>query len=240
MLMLVRLALLSVSQLSIYGFAKKVSGLYGIATANFFLLFTATQFHVPFYISRTLPNFLVLPIVVVGLAQFLAIDIPSTTTQSPTRRVQLGVALLVSAGIIGRSEIAVLCGTIVFLDLLLSTSPKRYILTILPAVIVSGIVSAAATVAVDTRLWKTPSLPELEGLMFNIVGGHASEWGVQHWSYYFVSLPKLLLNPLSIPLILSTIVITRYTSISLLDTIRKLRYIIVTPIVYILTKNGDL
>jgi alpha-1,6-mannosyltransferase len=223
-----------VSQLCFHAFSRKVAGLYGNTAANFFLLFTATQFHIPFYLSRTLPNFLVLPVVVLGLAQLLATDIPTMNAKSPARRLQLGVALLVSAGIIGRSEVAVLCGTIISIDLFLSPSPKRYIQTILPAIIVSGIVSAAATVAVDTHLWNSPSFPELEGLMFNIIGGHASEWGIQPWNYYLLSFPKLLLNPLSIPLILSTIVITRYTSLSILDTIRKLRYILMAPIVYIL------
>ena len=227
--------LLAVSQLHFHAFASKVAALYGVATANFFLLFTAAQFHLQFYLSRTLPNFLALPVVVIGLAQLLATDIPTiTNTKSSARRLQLGIALLVAAGIIARSEIAVLCGVIVIVDFILSPSPKRYFLTVLPVAVVSTIVSTAATVAVDTHLWSAPSFPELEGLLFNVIGGHASEWGVEPWYYYLLSLPKLLLNPIAPMLIASTVVITRYTSTSTLETIQKLRYIIVVPILYVL------
>ena len=222
------------SQLYFHAFARKVASLYGIAAANFFLLFTAAQFHLQFYLSRTLPNFLALPIVVIGLAQLLAADIPTTNTKSSTRRLQLGIALLISAGIIARSEIAVLCGLIIVVDLILSPSPTRYLRTIIPVAIVSGIVSTAATVAVDTQLWSCPSFPELEALLFNVVGGHASEWGVEPWHYYLVSLPKLLLNPLAPILIASTVVITWYASVSFMDTVRQLRYIIIIPILYVL------
>ena len=222
------------SQLHFHAFARKVASLYGIAAANFFLLFTAAQFHLQFYVSRTLPNFLALPIVVIGLAQLLAADIPTTNTKSSKRRLQLGIALLISAGIIARSEIAVLCGLIIVVDLILSPSPTRYLRTILPIATVSGIVSTAVTVAVDTQIWSCPSFPELEALLFNVVGGHASEWGVEPWHYYLGSLLKLLLNPLAPILIASTVVITWYTSFSFMDTIRQLRYIIIIPILYVL------
>lgn len=231
---LVRLALLAVSQLHFFAFARNVAALYGVAAANLFLLFTAAQFHLQFYLSRTLPNFLALPIATIGLAQLLATDIPTTDTKLQTRRLKLGIALLVSAGIIARSEIAVLCGVIIIVDLILSPSPKQYMLTIFPVAINSAILSTGATVAVDTQLWSAPSFPELEALLFNVIGGHASEWGVEPWYYYLLSLPKLLLNPIAPLLIYSTVVITCYTSTSIMDTIRQLRYILIVPMLYVL------
>ena len=207
--------------------------MYGLTTANFFLLFTATQFHLPFYLSRTLPNFLVLPIVVAGLSQLLATDAPTITHRSRTRRIQLGIGLLVVAGIIARSEIVLLTAVICFVDLVLASSPRQYLLTVLPAILLSGVLSTAATVAVDTHLWSTPSFPELEGLLFNVIGGHSSKWGVEPWNYYLFSLPKLLLNPLAPGLIAYSIFITSKSNIPIIDVLRNLRYIIIVPLLYV-------
>jgi len=231
-LTVVRLALLIVSLLYVHAFARTVSDVYGLTTANFFLVFTAAQFHLQFYLSRTLPNFLALPIVIVGLSQLLETDAPNITPKSKTRRTQFGIGLLLAAGIIARSEIVLLTGVICLVDLLLAPSPIQYLLTILPAILLSGVVSTAATVAVDTHLWSMPSFPELEALLFNVIGGHSSEWGVQPWNYYLLSLPKLLLNPLAPALIAGSILITWKSSFSLLDTLRKLRYIILVPVLY--------
>jgi alpha-1,6-mannosyltransferase len=221
-----------VSQFYFHALAKKVAQTYGVATANFFLVFTAIQFHIPFYLSRTLPNFLALPIVILGFSLLVSTDSPTTHFNSPTRRLQYGIGLLLSSGIIARSEVAVLCGTIIFVDLILSPSPKQYLYAVIPAVLISGAVSTAATVIVDSYLWNAPSFPEIEALLFNVVSGHASAWGVEPWHYYLVSVAKLL-NPITAILIAPTIVITRYTSISTFDTLRKLRYILLAPTLYV-------
>jgi Alg9-like mannosyltransferase family len=155
------------------------------------------------------------------------------TPESQSRRIQLGTGLLIAAGIIARSEIGVLCAVILAVDLILSPSPKKYLFTVLPSGLVSGIVATAATVTVDTELWSSPSFPELEALLFNVVDGHASDWGVEPWYFYLLSLPKLLLNPLAPMLLASSVVITFYTSTSVVDTLRKLRYILVVPALYV-------
>ena len=168
-----------------------------------------------------------------GFSQLLSLDIASTA-KPRTRGLQIGIACLLCAGVIARSEITVLCGVVILVDIILSASPIRYILSIIPVLIVGGIVSVAATVAVDTNLWSSPSFPELEALLFNVVSGHASAWGVEPWYYYLLSLPKLLLNPFALILIVSTVVITWRTSLFFIDTLRKLRYIVIVPIIYIL------
>ena len=168
-----------------------------------------------------------------GLTQLISTDAPTATSESSRRRIQLGIGLLIAAGIIARSEIGVLSAIILVVDILFSPSPKEYFLTVLPAGVVSAVVAAAATIAVDTQLWSCPSFPELEALLFNIVEGHASDWGVQPWYYYLLSLPKLLLNPLAPMLLASSVLITYYTSMSLLETLRQLRYILVVPVLFV-------
>jgi alpha-1,6-mannosyltransferase len=214
-------------------FAVKIAGLDGIVAANFFLLFTAAQFHLQFYLSRTLPNFLAFPVVVAALAQLIATDIPSPNANTGRRRLRLGLGLLVMVGIIARSEVAILSGVIFLVDLLLSLSPVTYISTVLPSIILSIVVATAATISVDTHLWASLSFPELEAILFNVVEGHASDWGVQRWSYYLLSLPKLLLNPLLPVLTALTVLITLSTSLSVREGFRKLRYTVIAPSLYI-------
>jgi alpha-1,6-mannosyltransferase len=229
-LIVVRFTLLAVSLLSFYIYARKLAERYGAQTATFFLLFTATQFHVPFYISRTLPNFLGLPVVLIGLSQFISSDAPGSSGVE----FRTGAALLVAAGIIARAEIGVLCGTILIVDVLLSRSPRQYTLKVLPAILGSAVVSCAATLAFDSFVWRDMCFPELQGLLFNVVEGKASEWGVQPWYYYLTSMAKLLLNPILIPRVLESGWLTYSQSTSFLDALRKLRYIVIVPVLYVL------
>ncbi|TQS31667.1 hypothetical protein Golomagni_08044, partial [Golovinomyces magnicellulatus] len=66
-----------------------------------------------------------------------------------------------------------------------------------------GLGVLALTVPIDSYFWqKIPLWPELAGFYFNAVLGSSAEWGVSPWHYYFTSaLPRLLLNPLAMPLI---------------------------------------
>ena len=58
------------------------------------------------------------------------------------------------------------------------------------------------SVPIDSYFWQRPLWPELAGFYFNAVQGSSSEWGTSPWHYYFSSaLPRALLNPLSVPLI---------------------------------------
>lgn len=74
--------------------------------------------------------------------------------------------------------------------------------SVIPVFIVSFVGSLWLSVPIDSYFWQKFIWPELAGFYYNAIQGSSSEWGVSPWHYYFSSaLPRLLLNPLAIPLI---------------------------------------
>jgi alpha-1,6-mannosyltransferase len=142
-----------------------------------------------------------------------ATDIPNYSSH------RLALILFTIAGIIFRSELA----------LLLATNTIYYLLTrririwqdIIPAGIIGLLIGLTATVTVDSYFWQEfPLWPEFSAFKFNVVSGQASAWGVDPWYFYFTSaLPRLLLNPLTWLVCIPASVIagtTRRASLSLI------------------------
>lgn len=146
---------------------------------NWFWAFTVVQFHVPFYLSRTLPNFMAFPITTMALAYILEASYES------------GLGFLAFAAIVYRGELAILLAT---LSLSLLVFGKLSVPKIAKAVAIGAVVGGALSLAVDSYFWQTPlMLPELKGFLFNVVDGKSSEWGVEPLdSYFTIHLPKLL------------------------------------------------
>ena len=74
-----RLALGFLSWRCYIAFARQVSGLLGPLVAAWFCLLSAVQFHLPFYMSRTLPNSFVLPLGARRCTPALALDVQRAT-----------------------------------------------------------------------------------------------------------------------------------------------------------------
>lgn len=173
-------------------FRNSIRKAYGAATANWYGIFQACQFHVMFYASRTLPNFIPfgLSTVAVGLL------IEKTISKSkPHTTVEPSLLILTILGIVFRSELAIFLGTHTVYWFL-----KGH-LTI-PAIVLSGAVGLGygllLTVPVDSFLWQQyPLWPELTSFLFNIYEGRSIDWGVSPWYYYITNaMPKILFNPL--------------------------------------------
>lgn len=77
------------------------------------------------------------------------------------------------------------------------------LLRLVPLVAGLSLASLFLTIPIDSYFWqKFPLWPELAGFYYNAVLGSSSNWGTSPWHYYFLSaLPRLLLNPLALPLI---------------------------------------
>ena len=128
-------------------------------------------------------------------------------------RPRVGILLFVFAGVVFRSEIALLLFTQLAYLLVLSRISLK---TIIPAGIQSAILALAVSVPIDSYFWQKPLWPELAGFYFNAIQGKSSEWGTSPFLHYFTSLlPRLLMNPLILlllhPLAL-TLPATKHTS----------------------------
>ncbi|RGP75457.1 alpha-1,6-mannosyltransferase [Fusarium longipes] len=168
---------------------------YGQGVSAWWVVFIASQFHVNYYLSRTLPNMYAFGLTTLASAFLL----PQASERLSSIRHKQAIALLVIAAAVFRSEVAILLGT-TGLYLLVT---RR--ITLGPLILVffwSFLASIFISVPIDSYFWQESLWPELWGFYFNAILGSSSEWGVSPWHYYLTSaLPKLVLNPLVLALI---------------------------------------
>ncbi|OQE08832.1 hypothetical protein PENVUL_c008G08251 [Penicillium vulpinum] len=208
------LGLVNASSLAIY--ARGLRRTFGQPTAIWYILFQASQFHMIFYASRPLSNMFAFSITTLAMCLLL----PNLRRSTPQDQKQCGLALalLTTAGVVFRSELALLVGTQT-LSLLVT---RRINLRNTVIAGLTGLTTGLAlTVYLDSTFWQSfPLWPEFEAFRFNVLEGQSSEWGTEPWSFYFLnSLPRLLFNPLSyliaIPVALRQTA-TRYSALALL------------------------
>lgn len=168
---------------------RKIGGVLGgrcPLLGMYFFLISASQFHLPFYCSRMLPNMFALGVVVHGYAAWFD-GLP-----------RAAAAWIVVATAVFRCDVLILLFT-VGLSMLL-----RHEMTVMQAIATGaqyGVISLASTVPLDSLLWGRCLWPEGEVLLFNTVENKSSEWGTSPWHWYASSaLPKaLLLTALLVP-----------------------------------------
>ncbi|KAK9831764.1 hypothetical protein WJX74_008605 [Apatococcus lobatus] len=186
-LYIVRCVLGGMSVASIYRFASAVQAKLGLQVACSLLLITATQFHLPFYMSRPLPNTFALILTLNAYADWL---------QLKTWRL---VCTLAFAALVIRCDLLPLAA-LIGISLLLAGQLR------LQDGIAWGAAAAAISLAislpVDSVLWGRLTWPEGEVLWFNTAENRSSEWGVMAWHWYFSSalLRSLLGGFLLLPL----------------------------------------
>ncbi|RGP60042.1 alpha-1,6-mannosyltransferase [Fusarium sporotrichioides] len=163
---------------------------YGQGVSAWWVAFMASQFHINYYLSRTLPNMYAFGLTTLASAFLL----PQSSTKLSFVRHKQAIALLVIAAAVFRSEVAILLSTTgVYLLITRRIALGPLIVVFLSSFLVSLFVS----VPIDSYFWQKSLWPELWGFYFNAILGSSSEWGISPWHYYFTSaLPKLMLNPL--------------------------------------------
>ncbi|CDZ96978.1 Protein involved in dolichol pathway for N-glycosylation (mannosyltransferase family) [Phaffia rhodozyma] len=185
---LVRLVMAAISSLSLIYLSRSISIRYGSISGRFFLLLCSTQFHLPFYMGRSLPNFLALPFVNVTLAWLIS------------NRPGPALALLTATASIVRAELVLLLAP---LTIILIFTRRISIGGALGWGAIGGFGGTGATLLFDSLYWRWHFLwPELYSIYYNVVLGKSADWGVSPRLYYLKHLPLLLL--LSLPLLVIT------------------------------------
>jgi len=187
---------------------------FGKPARFWFIILQASQFHVIYYASRTLPNMFAFALSMskpnrrgrrrankfegtLALRSYLIANSAPPSSGLTSKHCRLCLYLLTIAGIVFRSELAILLGTITIYLL------TRQRISIAKAVIPAGIIGTAiglfSTVSIDSFFWQTfPLWPEWMAFYYNTIQGHSADWGTSPWYFYFLSaLPRLLLNPLT-------------------------------------------
>ncbi|KAF4555963.1 Alg9-like mannosyltransferase-like protein 2 [Elsinoe fawcettii] len=217
--LLVRGVLGLINAAALVRFRAAIDVAYGKTAGRFYLAFVACQFQLLFYASRTLPNYLTLPLTTEASRALLLALSTSPKLRPSSRRRRLCLYLLTVSGIIFRSELALLLATTTGTLLLFSGLKVRS--ELIPAVFAGALIALPTTLGLDTFLWRPrialsltyqtatstlqipiPTWPEMQAFVYNTIQGHSSEWGTSPFHYYFTTaLPKLLLNPLHLLLI---------------------------------------
>ncbi|KAK4550024.1 hypothetical protein LTR36_002991 [Oleoguttula mirabilis] len=194
---------------ALYSVKRAVDTAYGKTAGKWYILLQASQFHVMFYASRTLPNMFAFAITTYALGKLILVKAVASKSPRSAKRRRLALYLLTIAGIIFRSEVAILLAAETGY---LLTRQHRPSLTkeILPAGLAGVALGLITTISVDSFFWQqVPLWPEWVGFYYNTILGKSSEWGTSPYHYYFLNaLPRLLLNPatylMCIPLALAT------------------------------------
>lgn len=149
-------------------------------TGFWFTLLVLSQFHLLFYSSRTLPNFIALPVVNFAFSKLISGDIT-------------GLTWLAFVGVVLRLEVGILGGIIALMS---SVGFGNYSFSFCTFLILSGaFVGLGISFFVDSYFWGRLCVPELEAFYFNVVQGNASQWGAHPFSAYFTELLWKLFKP---------------------------------------------
>jgi alpha-1,6-mannosyltransferase len=168
--------------LSFGNFARSVEKKLGSQTGDFLRLITASQFHLLFYASRTLPNTFALVLVLWVYAYWL------------DEKYSKAVRIATSAVFLFRFELVLLFGPL-FLGVFLQR--KMSLLKAVAIGITQSLIILAFTIPIDSLLWRRWVWPEGEVLWFNVVLNKSHEYGVfPVWWYFTSAIPRALLASL--------------------------------------------
>ncbi|KAF2836220.1 glycosyltransferase family 22 protein [Patellaria atrata CBS 101060] len=195
-----RATLGSFNAIALGSFSNAVEKAYGKTTRHWYILLQASQFHVVYYASRTLPNMFAFGLSTFALRSLLLSQTIPPANPQAMKQVRLSIYLLTIAGVIFRSELAIFLAAVVLVLLLRG---KISIGEVVVAGLKSATVAVFVTIPIDSYFWQKPFLwPEFVGFYYNTILGRSSDWGTSPFYFYFLNaIPRLLLNPLSLILI---------------------------------------
>ena len=164
-LMLIRLRD-SINKITFSDKKSKRKGLIGFWYTTLLL----SQFHLLYYSSRTLPNFIALPFVNFSLSKIIQGDLS-------------GLTWLAFTGIVFRLEVG-LFGLIIAIVSSLGFGQSNIFGNII-YLAMGTLLGGFSSFCIDSYFWGRPLIPEIDSFIFNIVQGKSTEWGTEPWDTYF-------------------------------------------------------
>lgn len=180
----------------------KVANDFSFSTCgNWFLLFFMSSFHMMFYCSRPLPNF-VLAFAMTNIALGLVLSGSSN----------LAIAILAFSSVVFRVEIAALGVAVT----LLSISYKKITMAKAIRFGVMGLsLGVTLSLFIDSYFWSNWGIPEVDSFIFNVLEGNSASWGTESpLAYINKYLPMIFLPP--------TVLILNYFSLRFAPTELKI------------------
>ncbi|XP_046839849.1 dol-P-Man:Man(7)GlcNAc(2)-PP-Dol alpha-1,6-mannosyltransferase-like [Xenia sp. Carnegie-2017] len=160
-------------------FRRGVGRKFGSTTSNFLAILTISQFHLVFYMSRTLPNTFALNFALCAFYCWFTGNHPFFIWLSG-----FGIILF-------RAELAIVMGLIMLLELY---EQRISLARSFVHIVLSGIAALGLTVSIDSYFWGRFCWPEAEVFFFNTVQNQSSNWGTSPFLWYFYSaIPRSLL-----------------------------------------------
>lgn len=168
-----------------YGNKKnaKVADDYSFTSAgNWFLLFFMSSFHMMFYSSRPLPNFVIaFPLTNIALAMILK------------GSYNLAIAILAFAAITFRLEITALGVGITLFSIYFK---KISVLKAIRFGLMGLSFGITVSLTIDSYFWQNWGIPEVEAFVFNVIEGNSAVWGTESpFAYFNKYIPMLFLPP---------------------------------------------
>lgn len=164
-LMLIRLRD-SINKITFSDKKSKRKGLIGFWYTTLLL----SQFHLLYYSSRTLPNFIALPLVNFSLSKIIQGDLS-------------GLTWLAFTGIVFRLEVG-LFGLIIAIVSSLGFGQSNIFGNII-YLAMGTLLGGFTSFCIDSYFWGRLLIPEIDSFIFNIVQGKSTEWGTEPWDTYF-------------------------------------------------------
>lgn len=158
-----------------------------ISMGSWFTINIICQFHLIFYSSRPLPNFvLTLPLTNVALGWVLL------------GKYKQSIFLLAFTAIIFRLEVAALCGGVALLSIFYK---KLNWFNAVKFGLMGGVIGMGLSLSIDSYFWRNWCIPEVDAFIFNVIKGKSVEWGTESPAGYFTHYLRTMFVPPTILLL---------------------------------------